>query len=102
MSLSLKNITLETATVTQKQFITNSLGQRLELHGTVFGAIFVGFLPQLIAICRDYLPSSIASQPGLEPMLFGIILVLFNFALFNNILPAVIIDSLLATANNFE
>jgi len=47
------------------------------LHGTVFGAIFVGFLPQLIAICRDYLPSSIASQPGLEPMLFGLILVLF-------------------------
>ena len=47
------------------------------LHGTVFGAIFVGFLPQLIAICRDYLPKSIASQPGLEPMLFGIILVLF-------------------------
>ena len=47
------------------------------LHGTVFGAIFVGFLPQLIAICRDYLPSSIGSQPGLEPMLFGLILVLF-------------------------
>ena len=47
------------------------------LHGCVFGAIFVGFLPQLIAICRDYLPSSIASQPGLEPMLFGIILVFF-------------------------
>ena len=47
------------------------------LHGTIFGAIFVGFLPQLIAICRDYLPSSIGSQPGLEPMLFGLILVLF-------------------------
>ena len=47
------------------------------LHGTIFGAIFVGFLPQLIAICRDYLPSYIGSQPGLEPMLFGLILVLF-------------------------
>ena len=47
------------------------------LHGTIYGAIFVGFLPQLIAICRDYLPSSIASQPGLEPMLFGLILVFF-------------------------
>ena len=43
----------------------------------MFGAIFVGFLPQLIAICRDYLPSSIGSQPGLEPMLFGLILVFF-------------------------
>jgi len=47
------------------------------LHGTIYGAIFVGFLPQLIAICRDYLPRAIGSQPGLEPMLFGIILVLF-------------------------
>ena len=36
------------------------------LHGTIFGAIFVGFLPQLIAICRDYLPSYIGSQPGLS------------------------------------
>ena len=44
--------------------------------GTVFGAIFVGFLPQLIAICRDYLLSSIGLQPGLEPMLFGLILIL--------------------------
>ena len=43
----------------------------------MFGAIFVGYLPQLIARCRDYLPSSIGSQPGLEPMLFGLILVLF-------------------------
>jgi len=47
------------------------------LHGTIFGAIFVGFLPQLIAIGRDYLPSSIGSQPGLEPLLFGVILVFF-------------------------
>jgi len=31
MSLSLKNMTIETATISQKQFITNSLGQRLEL-----------------------------------------------------------------------
>ena len=47
------------------------------LHGTIFGAIFVGFLPQLIAIGRDYLPNSIGSQPGLEPLLFGLILVFF-------------------------
>jgi branched-chain amino acid transport system permease protein len=47
------------------------------LHGTIYGAIFVGSLPQMIAIGRDYLPSSIGSQPGLEPLLFGLILVLF-------------------------
>ena len=41
-------------------------------------AIFVGFLPQLIAIGRDYLPSSIGSQPGLEPLLFGFSNLLFQ------------------------
>jgi branched-chain amino acid transport system permease protein len=46
------------------------------LHGVVFGALFVGALPQLIAILRDYLPEEIARQPSLEPGLFGLILVL--------------------------
>ena len=47
------------------------------LHGVVFGAIFVGSLPQMIALLRDYLPPAIARQPGLEPGLFGLILVFF-------------------------
>ena len=47
------------------------------LHGAIYGAIFVGALPQFIAIGRDFLPPNIASQPGLEPGLFGLILVLF-------------------------
>lgn len=47
------------------------------IHGAVFGALFVGSLPQLIAILRDYLPGVIARQPGLEPGIFGMILVLF-------------------------
>lgn len=47
------------------------------IHGAIFGAIFVGSLPQLIAILRDYLPESISRQPGLEPGLFGLILVFF-------------------------
>lgn len=47
------------------------------IHGAIFGAIFVGALPQLIAILRDYLPDNVARQPGLEPGLFGIILVFF-------------------------
>ncbi len=46
------------------------------LHGAFYGAIFVGFLPQMIAILRDLLPSRLAMQPGLEPGLFGLILVL--------------------------
>jgi branched-chain amino acid transport system permease protein len=47
------------------------------IHGAIFGAVFVGFLPQMIAILRDYLPATIARQPGLEPGIFGTILVLF-------------------------
>ncbi len=45
------------------------------LHGVVFGALFVGALPQVIAVLRDYLPDRIAQQPGLEPGVFGLILV---------------------------
>jgi branched-chain amino acid transport system permease protein len=46
------------------------------LHGAIFGSIFVALLPQAIAIVRDYLPRGLANLPGLEPSLFGLILVL--------------------------
>lgn len=47
------------------------------VHGAIFGAVFVGLLPQAIAIAKDYLPTAVGVFPGLEPGLFGIILVLF-------------------------
>lgn len=47
------------------------------VHGAIFGAVFVGLLPQLIGIAKDYLPPTIGEFPGLEPGLFGLILVLF-------------------------
>jgi len=47
------------------------------VHGAFFGAIFVGLLPQMIAIARDYLPPVIGEFPGLEPGFFGLILALF-------------------------
>ena len=47
------------------------------LHGVIFGAIFIGILPQGIAILRDSLPPAVAQIAGLEPGLFGLILVLF-------------------------
>ena len=46
------------------------------LHGAVFGAAFVVMLPQAIALVRDDLPFGIGRMPGLEPSLFGLILVL--------------------------
>ncbi len=47
------------------------------LHGVVYGAIFIGLLPQGIAIFRDLTPPAVAQLPGLEPGIFGLILVLF-------------------------
>lgn len=46
------------------------------LHGAVFGAIFVGILPSAIALLRSTLPREIGEQPGLEPFIFGLLLVL--------------------------
>jgi branched-chain amino acid transport system permease protein len=46
------------------------------IHGAIYGAIFVGGLPQAIALGRDYLPAAIAKTPGLEPGLFGLVMIL--------------------------
>lgn len=47
------------------------------LHGAVFGAIFLIGVQQGLNILKDYLPSFIADQAGLEPLLFGVVLILF-------------------------
>ena len=47
------------------------------LHGVLYGAIFIGLLPQGIALMRDSLPPVIGQMPGLEPGIFGLILILF-------------------------
>src|SRR5215831_6300722 len=52
------------------------------LHGALFGAVFVAILPVLISQARDAVPAwggldRFVKQPGLEPGLFGLILVLF-------------------------
>lgn len=45
-------------------------------HGAIYGAVFIIALPQAISLGKDYLPGFIAHQTGLEPTLFGLILVL--------------------------
>jgi branched-chain amino acid transport system permease protein len=47
------------------------------LHGVIFGALFIGLLPQAIAMLRDALPPALGQVPGLEPGIFGLILILF-------------------------
>ncbi len=46
------------------------------LHGAVFGAAFFIFLPQLIVMTKDYMPVYLQNQTGLEPALFGLLIVL--------------------------
>ena len=59
------------------QFVTIVfVGGLGSIHGAIFGALFVRLLPQFIAIVRDDLPFGIGRLPGLEPSLFGLVLVL--------------------------
>ncbi|RTL71383.1 MAG: branched-chain amino acid ABC transporter permease [Hyphomicrobiales bacterium] len=46
------------------------------IQGAIYGAIFVGGLPQAIALMRDVLPPAIGRTPGLEPGLFGLVMIL--------------------------
>ncbi len=53
------------------------IGGMGSLHGAVLGAVFMTVLPELIVTFQGYLPMSLAYQPGLQPMLFGLLLVAF-------------------------
>ncbi|MDH3434179.1 MAG: branched-chain amino acid ABC transporter permease, partial [Gammaproteobacteria bacterium] len=44
--------------------------------GAVFGAIFISVLPIALSFLKDVLPPSIGQQAGLEPLLFGLIIVI--------------------------
>lgn len=45
--------------------------------GAIFGAILVSVLPIAISFLKDVLPPAIGQAAGLEPLLFGLIIVLF-------------------------
>ena len=45
--------------------------------GAIFGAIFISLLPVALSFLKDVLPPSIGQQAGLEPLLFGLIIILF-------------------------
>jgi branched-chain amino acid transport system permease protein len=47
------------------------------IHGAVYGAAFVIFLPQLIIMTKDYMPKYLADQTGLESALYGLMIMLF-------------------------
>ncbi len=53
------------------------VGGSRSLHGAVLGAVFIIALPQFIAEAKDVLPEGIRNAPGLQPVVFGTILILF-------------------------
>lgn len=66
-----------TLTISIQLLLLIVVGGLGSLHGVIFGAIFVGFLPQGIALLRDVLPTAVGQLPGLEPGIFGLILIFF-------------------------
>jgi hypothetical protein len=47
------------------------------VHGAFLGAMFLISMPQLIALGKDYLPEAIGQAPGLQAVVYGLVLIAF-------------------------
>jgi branched-chain amino acid transport system permease protein len=47
------------------------------VHGAFLGAIFLITMPQIIALGKDYLPDAIGQAPGLQGLVYGLVLIAF-------------------------
>ena len=47
------------------------------VHGAFLGAIFLISMPQLIALTKGYLPDVIGQAPGLQGLVYGVVLIAF-------------------------
>ncbi|MDM0011043.1 branched-chain amino acid ABC transporter permease [Variovorax sp. J22P168] len=47
------------------------------VHGAFLGAIFLIAMPQLIASAKDFLPQAIGQAPGLQGLVYGLVLIAF-------------------------
>ena len=47
------------------------------VHGAFLGAIFLISMPQLISLAKDYLPDAIGQAPGLQAVVYGVVLIAF-------------------------
>jgi branched-chain amino acid transport system permease protein len=47
------------------------------VHGAFLGAIFLITMPQLIAMVKDYLPAVVGQAPGLQGLVYGLVLIAF-------------------------
>ena len=56
------------------EIVVGGLGS---IVGAIFGAILISLLPVALTFLKDVLPPAIGQQAGLEPLLFGLIIVIF-------------------------
>src|SRR6185369_3588019 len=47
------------------------------VHGAFLGAIFLISMPQVIAFAKDYLPTVVGQAPGLQGLVYGVVLIAF-------------------------
>ncbi len=47
------------------------------LHGAIFGTAFLLFLPSVVIAFKELLPHSIAGLTGIDPLIMGLVIVLF-------------------------
>ena len=47
------------------------------VHGAFLGAMFLILMPQFIALAKDQLPEAIGQAPGLQAVVYGLVLILF-------------------------
>ena len=47
------------------------------VHGAFLGALFLITLPQFITLGKDYLPAVIGQAPGLQSLVYGLVLIAF-------------------------
>jgi branched-chain amino acid transport system permease protein len=47
------------------------------VHGAFLGAIFLISMPQVISLTKDYLPPAVGQAPGLQGLVYGVVLIAF-------------------------
>lgn len=52
-----------------------TIGGLGSVHGAFLGALFLVTAPQGIAVAKDYLPAAIGQAPGLQQLVYGLVLV---------------------------
>jgi branched-chain amino acid transport system permease protein len=53
------------------------IGGAGSVHGAFLGAIFLITMPQVIAMVKDYLPPVVGQAPGLQGLVYGLVLIAF-------------------------